>query len=143
MKLTRSLGPHRRRLANRRPNRIETIEVGGRSIVACFGLDTAGRVREVFADGAKSGSDLETAIDDAATLLSLALQSGYRAQDLVGRFSRDGILGALVRRAAETRRGRRRPMMARPGGVQISGGLGASIVSGVCFTDRRIEIGPP
>jgi len=41
-----------------------------------LGLDDEGRVKEVFAAGAKQGTDIEFILDDACVVISIALQHG-------------------------------------------------------------------
>ena len=69
--------PARRRLPNRRPSITQTIEVGGQAFVATIGFAPEdGSPREVFLDGATTGSDLAAILDDASVVLSVALQFG-------------------------------------------------------------------
>ncbi len=66
----------RTRLPNRRDSRIETLDVGGQSFIACVGFDPAGRPCEVFLDGLKKDSQFDAMLADAATVISVALQYG-------------------------------------------------------------------
>ncbi len=72
----------RKRLPNRRPSHIETLEVGGQVFTATVGFDEDHRVREVFMTGAKSGSRLDALLGDAAVVISIALQCGVSAVTL-------------------------------------------------------------
>lgn len=75
-----------------------------------IGVDEAWKVREVFGDGHKAGTDLEGLFDDACILISMALQSGHDARALAAKLGREGIeegspassfIGFIVTRAAE------------------------------------------
>jgi len=66
----------RERLPNRR--QLETFEIraGHHIYTASVGFYPDGRIGEVFLSGAKVGTDTDTAVKDAAILLSLGLQHG-------------------------------------------------------------------
>ena len=67
--------PARKRLPNRRPSHVETLEVDGQVITACIGFDPAtGQPCEVFLNGKKEGSQFDAMLADAATVISVALQ---------------------------------------------------------------------
>lgn len=69
--------PARRRLPNRRDNRIETLEVAGQRFQVCVGFDPeTGAPREIFLNGGKEGSQVDALLSDAATCISVALQFG-------------------------------------------------------------------
>lgn len=70
------------RLSDRRMAVLERVVWQGRAFELGVGFDAAGRVRELFLDGHKSGTDMEALLDDAAVLASLALQHGAAAGDL-------------------------------------------------------------
>ena len=98
----------RERLPNRRPSETETIEHGGARFDVTAGFYLDGRPGEVFAGGAKSGSELDGLLDDSAILSSLLLQHGVEPAALartVGRLG-DGtapasVIGAIVDLLAE------------------------------------------
>ena len=74
----------RARLPNRRPSETETLEVGGQTFEACVGFDPeTDEPRELFLNGGKQGSDFDTMLSDAATVISVALQHGVPAEELV------------------------------------------------------------
>ena len=67
----------RKRLPNRRDNRIEALEVAGQRFEACVGFDPeTGAPREIFLNGGKEGSQVDALLSDAATCISVALQFG-------------------------------------------------------------------
>ncbi len=67
----------RKRLPNRRDNRIETLEVAGQTFTACVGFDPETRSpREIFLNGGKEGSQVDALLSDVATIISIALQFG-------------------------------------------------------------------
>ncbi len=69
--------PARSRLPNRRPSHVETLEVDGQVITACIGFDPAtDQPREVFLNSSKEGSQFDSLLADAATIISVALQYG-------------------------------------------------------------------
>ena len=85
-------------LLNRRPSETVTIEHDGAQFEITVGHYLDGRVGEVFAGGAKSGSALDGLLDDAAILISLLLQNGVEPAALaknVGRLE-DGTAPASV-----------------------------------------------
>lgn len=51
-------------------------------VIATFGLDKTGKVREVFCSSFKDGADLRSLVMDACVCLSLLLQHGYSVQEL-------------------------------------------------------------
>lgn len=81
----------KRGLPNRRRTLSTEIEHRGVGIVMGVGFDAAGTVREVFADGPKTGQDMEGLLDDGCILLSLLLQSGHGIADLAERLGRESI----------------------------------------------------
>lgn len=99
----------RRRLPNRRPIDTTKLSVGGQTYFISLGIDpTAADVREVFLAGPRDGSQLGALAQDAAVLISIALQHGLSAEALSKSVARlpDGepasIIGAtldLVRQA--------------------------------------------
>lgn len=70
----------RTRLPHRRPNATQQIRHMGHSFTVTVGYDLGGRPLEVFADGAKIGTDMGHIISDACVVISLALQHGCPAE---------------------------------------------------------------
>lgn len=66
----------RDKLPERRPNVTTRIDHAGFVFTVTVGFDLSGRPREVFADGAKIGTDIGHIISDACVVISLALQHG-------------------------------------------------------------------
>ncbi len=67
--------PKRKRLPNRRPAVIETLEVEGQSVEVTIALaPESAAVREVFLVAGKEGSMLDSLLADAAVAISVALQ---------------------------------------------------------------------
>lgn len=75
---------HRTRPPLRRPNVTRKTEFRGQTYFLTFGLhpDT-GQVCEVFGNAKKTSSDLDFLVADACVALSLALQSGVTAENLL------------------------------------------------------------
>jgi hypothetical protein len=69
----------RQRLPNRRSHEVIAFEHGGIRYVAGIGRFGDGRLGEIFLNGSKIGTDLDTAAKDAAIVASLALQAGVPA----------------------------------------------------------------
>jgi hypothetical protein len=92
----------RERLPDRRPCESFEIEAAGLRYVTTIGRYPDGRVGEVFINGHKSGSAVDTVAHDAAIMASIALQFGADAEtirralcsDAAGRAS--GPLGAVL-----------------------------------------------
>ena len=79
-------------LPNRRPCEASTVyDASGRRMDVCVGFDADGRVREIFADGAKIGSEAEADIDDGLVVTSLYLQSGAKITDIARHIGREAI----------------------------------------------------
>ncbi len=75
--------PRRRRLPNRRPSVTEALEVGGQVVMATVGFDPEDdSPRELFLKAGKEGSLLNALLDDAAVVISIALQCGVSAETL-------------------------------------------------------------
>jgi hypothetical protein len=72
----------RARLPNRRPALTREIEHAGHRFSVTIGFDLCGRPREVFAGGAKLGTDLGHMIADHCVTVSLALQHGCTGAEL-------------------------------------------------------------
>jgi hypothetical protein len=70
-------------LPNRRPAENRDIDFRGQRLTVTVGFDLDGCVREVFAVGPKEGSDMLHTIADACVVISIALQHGIAASDLV------------------------------------------------------------
>ena len=66
----------RERLPNRRGHELITFEHGGVRYHAGIGRFDGGGLAEVFLNGAKCGTDLDTNAKDSAIVCSLALQAG-------------------------------------------------------------------
>lgn len=86
------------------------IEWEGSTWSVSVGFDEGWRVREIFADGTKTGTDLEAMLDDACILTSMLLQSGADIADLADKLGREGvkpwapaasIVGLAIKKAAE------------------------------------------
>lgn len=78
----------RLRLPDRRPAETAEAVIDGRRFTVTIGFYPDGRPGEVFADGARIGSDLDALLDDACVALSLLLQHGVdplRLADSMGR----------------------------------------------------------
>lgn len=73
----------RAQLPNRRQNETLTADHAGHRFTVTVGYDAAGCPAEVFADGAKIGTDMAHMIADACVVISLALQHGCPADALV------------------------------------------------------------
>lgn len=87
----------RKKLPNRRPCCIETLEVAGQPFTACIGFDPeTGQPKELFLNGGKEGSQFDGMLSDAATTISVALQYGIPAKALaksIGRLPGNGVAG--------------------------------------------------
>ena len=69
--------PKRKRLPNRRPSHMETMEVTGQTFEACIGFDPeTDQPYEIFLDAPKRDSMFGAMLADAATIISVALQFG-------------------------------------------------------------------
>ena len=94
----------RKRLPNRRPSHIETLEVAGQTFTACVGFDPeTGQPREIFLKAGKEGSLLNSLLDDAAVTISVSLQHGVPAKALaksIGRLPSNGAGGPSNRKRA-------------------------------------------
>lgn len=72
----------RARLPDRRPNMTRDIDWQGRKLTVTVGFDMDALPKEVFASGAKEGSDMAATIADACVVISLALQHGATPEGL-------------------------------------------------------------
>lgn len=71
------MSAERKRLPHRRPAVTGVVEVFGNPLSVTAGFDPAtGLVREIFFSGAKSGSAVDQLTQDAAVVISVALQHG-------------------------------------------------------------------
>jgi hypothetical protein len=94
----------RTRLPNRRPN--ETVDLmfnDTRYAVTVGFFPDTGRIGEVFAHGAKIGSNMDAILDDACVALSMLIQYGAEPGALASSMGRQGkgqapasIIGALA-----------------------------------------------
>lgn len=100
---------NRKSLTNRRPNESLDLVWAGAPLTVCVGFDDEGRVKEVFADHAKVGSDTHALLSDALVLTSILLQSGARISSLARHLGRESVtpgaqaasaLGFIVESAA-------------------------------------------
>ena len=66
----------RQRLPNRRPAITHTLEYNGERYHISIGYDLYAQPKEVFIRGSKTGSDMDHLLDDAAVVVSIALQNG-------------------------------------------------------------------
>jgi hypothetical protein len=85
----------RQRLASRRMQLSNAFSWNGIDMLVSVGFDRAGRVREIFAEGLRCGSDSDVLIDDACIMASLLLQHGYSATELLGKLMRSHAADAL------------------------------------------------
>jgi hypothetical protein len=137
----------RRRLPNRRACITEQIEAAGQAFAATVGFAPDGRPAEIFLAGAKVGSAMQAMAEDAAVVISIALQHGLCAGEL-GRSVSPGhasIIGAALdllaecmpRQAIDAEFGRQMgPMMRRVLAVVLllfGAKLGAAEPSGAFF----------
>ena len=72
----------RTRLSHRRPALTRDIAVGAHRFAVTLGFNEAGSPREVFAAGAREGSDMRALISDACVVISIALQHGVAPRAL-------------------------------------------------------------
>ncbi len=84
----------RERLPNRRTNETVAVTHDGRPYSVTLGFDPAtGEVREIFANGAKTGSAMDGILDDSCILLSILLQHGVQPSTFAGSMGRLGHSG--------------------------------------------------
>ncbi|ACI97507.1 ribonucleotide reductase [Rhodospirillum centenum] len=90
------------RRPDRRPAETAEIAFDGQRFTVTIGFYPDGRPGEVFADGARIGSDLDALLDDACVALSLLLQHGVDPRRLAGSMGRLGdqrpasLIGAVA-----------------------------------------------
>ena len=83
----------RKRLPNRRPSHVETLEVTGQEFTACIGFDPkTGQPCEIFLDASKRDSMFGAMLSDAAVVISIALQNGIPAAALAKSIGRLPII---------------------------------------------------
>ena len=80
----------RQRLPNRRRQETVELQYGQHDYLVSVGFDANGAIREVFVTGQKQGSTLDATLDDAAIVISIALQRGATAVELRHSMSRLG-----------------------------------------------------
>ena len=80
---------------NRRLALTHDIEIGDCRATATIGFDEANWPREVFLVGGKAGSDIAKILDDAAVVISIALQHGISAAALAKSVGRQPPLPLL------------------------------------------------
>ncbi len=74
--------PARSRLPNRRPSHVETLEVAGQEFTACIGFDPeTGQPRELFLNGGKEGSMLNSLLADAAVTAPFRAVQRYSTEN--------------------------------------------------------------
>ena len=95
----------RERLPDRRPNQTRVIRWVGSddqptefSVTVGFFMD--GRPGEVFANGHKIGSAMQSLLEDSCVAISLALQGGVRPEDLSHSMGRTPISKTKTRPAS-------------------------------------------
>lgn len=82
----------RDRLPERRQTLTDIIAAYGRDFTVSAGIDPAtGKIREVFLGGEKSGSTLEHIFQDAAVIISVALQFGITADAMARSIAREPV----------------------------------------------------
>lgn len=74
--------PARSPLPQRRPSVTREVTLAGRPVAVTVGFYLDGRPGEVFADGPKEGSQMQSVLSDACVLISIALQHGLTPADL-------------------------------------------------------------
>lgn len=84
----------RKTLPDRRPNTTVKLKHKGHTFHVTIGVDhRTGQVAEVFGTTAKAGSDFDALLQDACILISLALQTGWKPEDVAKSLSRAPVLG--------------------------------------------------
>lgn len=80
----------RRRLPDRRPHTVLTIEAGGFRYIAGIGHYADGRLAEIFLNAEKGGTAIDDAARDSAVVASIALQHGVDPNALRHALMRNG-----------------------------------------------------
>ena len=95
----------RERLPNRRPNQTQVIRWAGSddqptefSVTVGYYLD--GRPGEVFTNGLRVGSSMQSLLEDACVAVSIALQHGVNPEDLAHSMGRTPISRTETRPAS-------------------------------------------
>lgn len=94
-------------LPQRRPHETFRMSHWGMTFIVGVGRDDDGRVREIFINNGRSGTQAETLARDSAVILSVALQYGVPLDALRHAITRDvsggasGPIGAILDRLAE------------------------------------------
>ena len=78
----------RETLPQRRPSLTIDLDFGGKRYSVGFGFYPNGRLAEAFVSGAKTGSQLDAQLNDAAILISLMLQHDIEPSDIAKSMSR-------------------------------------------------------
>ena len=79
----------RQRLADRRYSELFEVEHDRVRFTVSYGRDSHGAIKEIFINGGKIGSGIETMFNDAATIMSIALQFGVSPKELLKSMRRD------------------------------------------------------
>ena len=85
----------RQRLPNRRPVITHSLDYSGDRYHVSVGYDLTAQPKEVFIRGSKSGSDMDSLLDDVAVVVSVALQNGVNVAELK-RSLGDGIINKVL-----------------------------------------------
>ena len=98
----------RQRLPNRRPAILQSFDHAGSTYEVAIGTYDGGTPGELFISGARTGSELDAMLADAAVLVSRALQHGDDLADLAKAMGREGdgvtpssVIGAALDIAAK------------------------------------------
>ncbi len=86
----------RQRLQDRRPHWLYRFECDGQSYTGGIGWFDDGRIAEIFINGSKVGTAVETNAQDAAIVASLALQHGCPIDTIRHALIRTGGTGGPV-----------------------------------------------
>lgn len=79
----------RQRLADRRYSETFEFKHDDVPFTVTYGRNKPGFIQEVFINGGKIGSGLEVMVNDAATVISVALQSEVTPKELLKSMRRD------------------------------------------------------
>jgi hypothetical protein len=93
----------RKRLPTRRPNETVKVEINSMTYFLTLGYDPdTGRICEVFGSARKASSDLDYLVADACVVISIALQSGVEASDMLRSMHFEPVIGdpAMTRKPA-------------------------------------------
>ena len=92
----------RQRLPDRRRQVTREVAWQCMALTVSVGFDAAGTAREIFVAGPKSGADMRDVLEDAAVIISIALQHGVTPGALA-----KSISAGCPLRIARPRAGRR------------------------------------